>query len=249
MWEVYEFLARGGPIMVPIAVGSVTALAILLERLWSLRRVQVNPPAFWRQLQRLVERNNFDAARAFCESSNFPMARIVETCLRYRHLPRPEIKQALEDVGRREVGQMNRLIEAVGIIAAVSPLLGLLGTVTGMIQTFRQVVSASAQGAIDPSRLANGIWEALITTATGLSVAILAYLAYRFLAGRLNRLTEEMEAEALTLLDQVTGVAEQDGAPTNTSRIKKDTSKQAGKEGAPSADEARDRKTTEELAS
>ena len=249
MWEVYEFLARGGPIMVPIAIGSVTALAILLERLWSLRRTQVNPPAFWRQLQKLVERNNYDAARAFCESSNFPMARIVETCLRYRHLPRPEIKQALEDVGRREVAQMNRLIEAVGIIAAVSPLLGLLGTVTGMIQTFRQVVSASARGAIDPSRLANGIWEALITTATGLSVAILAYLAYRFLAGRLNRLTEEMEAEALTLLDQVTGMPEQDGGPKNTSRIKKEPSKQTRGGNDAAADAAEDQEAAEELAS
>jgi biopolymer transport protein ExbB len=105
---------------------------------------------------------------------------------------------------------MGRLIEAIGAIATISPLLGLLGTVTGMIQAFRQVVSSSAQGAIDPSRLANGIWEALITTAAGLSVAILAYLAYRYLNGRATRLAGDMEAAALTLLDEMTGINGED---------------------------------------
>lgn len=208
MWEVYEFLARGGPIMIPIALGSVTALAILFERLWSLRRGSVIPPTLITGVRKLVARGAHDKALALCQKSPTPMARVIEGCLRYRSLKRQDIKESIEDIGRQEVAQMSRLIEALGIIAAVSPLLGLLGTVTGMIQAFRQVVAASARGAIDPSRLANGIWEALITTAAGLSVAILAYLAYRYMMGRANRLAAVMERQALEILDEVTGVAE-----------------------------------------
>jgi biopolymer transport protein ExbB len=207
MWEVYEFLARGGPIMIPIALGSVTALAILFERLWSLRRGSVIPPTFIAGVRKLVARGEHEKALALCQKNPTPMARVVEACLRYRTLRRKDIKESIEDIGRQEVAQMSRLIEALGIIAAVSPLLGLLGTVTGMIQAFRQVVAASARGAIDPSRLANGIWEALITTAAGLSVAILAYLAYRYMMGRANRIAAMMERQALEILDDVTGVA------------------------------------------
>jgi biopolymer transport protein ExbB len=206
MWEVYEFLARGGPIMIPIALGSVTALAIFFERLWSLRRVTVVPPQLFEGVRKLIAKGDHDKALVACERNDSPSARVLEACLRYRRLPRTDIKEAIQDVGRREVAQLGRLIEALGIIAAVSPLLGLLGTVTGMIQAFRQVVTAASRGAIDPSRLANGIWEALITTAAGLSVAIMSYLGYRYLQGRANRMTDDMEKQALGLLDLVTGV-------------------------------------------
>lgn len=192
--------------MIPIALGSVTALAIFFERLWSLRRATVVPPQLATGVRKLVTRGEHDKALAACEKNGSPLARVLEACLRYRELSRTEIKGAIEDVGRREVAHLGRLIEALGIIAAVSPLLGLLGTVTGMIQAFRQVVTAASQGAIDPSRLANGIWEALITTAAGLSVAIMAYLGYRYLQGRANRMTDDMEREALELLDMLTGV-------------------------------------------
>ena len=201
MWEVYEFLARGGPIMIPIALGSVTALAILFERLWTLRRASIIPPRLVPAVTRLIHSGKYDDALEACSKNASPLARILQTCLRYRSLTRADIKEAVQDAGRREVTRMGRLIEALGAIATISPLLGLLGTVTGMIQAFRQVVSASARGAIDPSRLANGIWEALITTAAGLSVAILAYIAYRYLNGRASRLAAEMEKNALILLD------------------------------------------------
>lgn len=197
--------------MIPIALGSVTALAILFERLWSLRRGSVIPPTLITGVRKLVAQGQHDKALALCQKSPTPIARVIEACLRYRSLRRKDVKDSIEDVGRQEVAQMSRLIEALGIIAAVSPLLGLLGTVTGMIQAFRQVVAASARGAIDPSRLANGIWEALITTAAGLSVAILAYLAYRYLMGRANRLASVMERQVLEILDEVTGVAAADG--------------------------------------
>ncbi len=211
MWEVYEFLARGGPIMIPIALGSVTGLAILFERLYSLRRSVIIPDKLDKTIHGLVDRGDVERAAAACAKSATPMARILGTCIRYRTLTRTEIKETLEDVGRREVAGMNRFVGTLGAIASVSPLLGLLGTVTGMIQAFRQVVSSSARGAIDPTSLANGIWEALITTAAGLSVAILAFVAYRFLVSRADQLAMEMETSALKLLDKVTGVTDPDG--------------------------------------
>lgn len=203
--------------MIPIALGSVTALAIFFERLWTLRRASIIPPRLVPAVTKLIHAGKYDDAIGACDRSPSPLARVLRACLRYRSLGRGDIKEAVQDAGRREVSQMGRLIEALGAIATISPLLGLLGTVTGMIQAFRQVVTASARGAIDPSRLANGIWEALITTAAGLSVAILAYIAYRYLNGRATRLAAEMEMSALTLLDEVTGIGSEGVVTTSQS--------------------------------
>lgn len=204
MWEVWEFLARGGPVMIPIALGSVTALAILFERLWILRRSAVAPPRLLAGFKALVAKGEVDKALGLCRSSPTPLARILEACLRYRDLPRGDLRGALEDVGRRELGKMNRPIEVIGVVGLISPLLGLLGTVTGMIKAFR-VVAQSSGGAVDPGALAMGIWEALITTAGGLPVAIMAYLAYRYLLGRVDRIGADLEQLALEALDLITG--------------------------------------------
>lgn len=212
MWEVWEFLARGGPVMIPIALGSVTALAILFERLWVLRRSAVAPPRLFPGFRSLVARGEVDTALGLCKSSPTPLARILEACLRYRDLPRGDLRGALEDVGRREIGRMNRPIEVIGVVGLISPLLGLLGTVTGMIKAFR-VVAQSSGGAVDPGALATGIWEALITTAGGLPVAIMAYLAYRYLLGRVDRIGAELELYALDALDLVTGHRDVSPAP------------------------------------
>jgi biopolymer transport protein ExbB len=114
---------------------------------------------------------------------------------------RDELKSLVEDVGKRELARMERFIEAMGTTASVEPLLGLLGTVTGMIQVFQKVVVTSRQGAVDPGQLANGIWQALITTAAGLSVAIVAFVGYRYLLSRTGRHALEMEEGALKLVD------------------------------------------------
>jgi len=216
MWEVYEFLARGGPVMIPIALGSVTGLAIFFERLWALRRASVMTPSLLGKVRGLVGDGETKKAEALCAKTDAHQARILAACLKYRELSRAEIKESLEDVGRREVAAMNRFVGTLGSIASVSPLLGLLGTVTGMIQAFRQVVASAGRGAIDPTRLANGIWEALITTAAGLSVAIICFIGYRYLASRADRLAMEMETGALELLDDVTGVSDEEAPAPDT---------------------------------
>jgi biopolymer transport protein ExbB len=211
MREAWEFLVKGGPVMIPIILGSITALAILLERLWTLRRASVIPQGLIDRVVDLVRRERYRDALALCDQSSAPVGRVLRTCLRYRTLPRADLKAAVEDSGRRAVQEMSRLIEALSAIAAISPLLGLLGTVTGMIRAFQQVVAASAHGAVDPSQLASGIWEALITTAAGLCVAIPTYVAHRYLKGRAASLAREMERVALMVMDELHGVA----APTS----------------------------------
>jgi biopolymer transport protein ExbB len=201
MSEIFEFLARGGVIMIPIALGSVIALAIFLERIWSLQRGRVIPSGLVQQVLDGVGAGEHKEARERCLRSNTPMARVLLGGLDARGQARDDLRGLLEDAGKRELSRMERYIEAMGTVASVEPLLGLLGTVTGMIQVFQKVVVTSRQGAVDPGQLANGIWQALITTAAGLSVAIVAFVGYRYLLSRTNRHAQEMEEGALRLLD------------------------------------------------
>ena len=203
MKEVFEFLARGGVIMIPIALGSVIALTIFLERIWSLQESRILPSSLLDRVLDLVRGGESKMAREECLKSNTPLGRLLLTGLDAKRMTRAEIKSVLEEAGRREVTRMERFIEAMGTTASVEPLLGLLGTVIGMIQVFQKVVVTSREGAVDPGLLANGIWQALITTAAGLSVAIVAFIGYRYLLARSNRYAIEMEEGALKLVDSL----------------------------------------------
>ncbi len=197
-----DFLARGGPVMVPIALCSVLALTLALERAWSLRRTRVLPSRFVAVVRDQVSRGLVAEALALCSSNDSPVAAVLHAGLRHAGGGREAVREALEDRGRREAIELERFAGVIGTIATVTPLLGLLGTVTGMIDTFQgvtQSVSASAQ--MSAGALASGIWEALITTAAGLAVAIPAFLAYRLVMARVDRLTVELEAISLDLLD------------------------------------------------
>ena len=203
MKEVFEFLARGGVIMIPIALGSVIALTIFLERIWSLQESRILPSSLLDRVLDLVRGGETKTAREECLKSNTPLGRLLLTGLDAKSMTRAEMKSVLEESGRREVTRMERYIEAMGTTASVEPLLGLLGTVIGMIQVFQKVVVTSREGAVDPGLLANGIWQALITTAAGLSVAIVAFIGYRYLLARSNRYAIEMEEGALKLVDSL----------------------------------------------
>jgi biopolymer transport protein ExbB len=211
MGEIFEFLSRGGVIMIPIALGSVIALAIFLERIWSLQRSRVIPDGLVRSVIEAVEKGDHKGAREECLKSSSPMGRVLLGGLDAKGLGREELKGVIEDVGKREMARMERFIEAMGTTASVEPLLGLLGTVTGMIQVFQKVVVTSRQGAVDPGQLANGIWQALITTAAGLSVAIVAFVGYRYLLSRTNRHALSMEEGALRLVDMLAPTGNQGG--------------------------------------
>ncbi len=203
MSEIFEFLSRGGVIMIPILLGSVIALTIFLERIWSLQESRIIPRGIIQSVLAAVKNKDFTGAREECLKSNSPIGRLMLCGLDAAGGTRPDVKVSLEEAGKREVAKMERYIEAMGTTASVEPLLGLLGTVTGMIQVFQKVVVTSREGAVDPGQLANGIWQALITTAAGLSVAILAFIGYRYLLSRTGRHALEMEDAASKLLDLV----------------------------------------------
>jgi biopolymer transport protein ExbB len=197
-----ELLLKGGTLMIPIALLSVLAAVILFERLWTLRRSRVAPEPFFRRVLGLLHSSRHDAAESACAADGSALARVFLTALKHRGLPRTELKEVMEEAGEVEVSWMGRFIEGVGTVAAVSPLVGLLGTVTGMIRVFQEVANAAEPRV---SQLAGGIWEALITTGAGLTVAIPAYLAYRWLQGIVDarvRVLQEWSLEVLDALDE-----------------------------------------------
>ena len=213
MEALYESLSKGGVVMVPIVLCSVTALAIFLERLWALQRNRVLPSGLIALVSRSVREGRPAEAETLCSASSATAARVLQAGIRRRGRPRSIVKEAMEETGRREISFLQRYVGGLGTIAAVTPLLGLLGTVAGMIRVFKQVVDeVGARGQVNPGSLANGIWEALVTTAAGLSVAIPAYVAYRYLESRIDGLAIDLEERALDLLDDLEGDAEAEGA-------------------------------------
>ncbi len=204
MEATYEFLAKGGVLMVPILLCSVIALALFLERTWALQRARVLPRRLMELVLELLNERKASEAETVCASSSSGIAQVALAGLRRRGKPRALVREALEETGRREVSLLGRFVGGLGTIASISPLLGLLGTVAGMIRVFKQVVDEVAvHGHVNPGALANGIWEALITTAAGLSVAIPTYIAYRYLESRIDRIAVEMEEYALGLADHL----------------------------------------------
>jgi biopolymer transport protein ExbB len=213
MYDIYKFLfVKGGPVMYPIVLGSVLALALFLERIWALRRERVIPPVFQRRLRVLLRERKLSEAEVLCQENASALANIVGAALDKAGRPRTEVKEAVTEVGLREVSHLERFVEFLGTIAAVEPLMGLLGTVIGLIRAFQGVeVEAQRGGGVNPGVLAGGIWEALITTAAGLSVAILAYVGYRYLQGRVNGLVVEMEEDALQIASMLAQTDEDNG--------------------------------------
>lgn len=210
MQMLMEFLISGGPVMVPIGICSVIALATFFERTWALRRVRVVPEFLSVQLMLLLKEKRWDDALILCRAQPVALARLVEVALEVRHAPRGVIKERLEEVGRREAAEMERWIPVVGTIAAITPLLGLLGTVGGMILTFQVI---QQQGLGDAGSLAGGISQALVTTFAGLSVGIPAVVANRYLLSRVDGLLIELEEAALGVLEMLVDYGEknQDG--------------------------------------
>ncbi len=206
MTEAYEFLVKGGILMIPILLCSVVALAIFLERLWALQRPHVLPKRFLEIVTDLIRKGEFDQARALCKGNDSTLAAVLGAGLRHAGKDRALVKEVMEESGRREAAYLERGIGVLGSIANIAPLLGLLGTVTGMIKVFQRVVNQAgvASGQVNAGALANGIWEALITTAAGLAVAIPAFVMFKILMGRVDRLLVEMEEQSLELAEMMT---------------------------------------------
>jgi biopolymer transport protein ExbB len=199
MWEIVR---AGGPFMWPIILCSVVAAAIILERLWTLQEQRVLPRDLIRRVRQLVEADQVNDKVIAALEQNSPLGRVLAAGLANRHRSREAMMERLEDAGRHVVHDLERFLNTLGTIASISPLLGLLGTVTGIIKSFN-ALEAGAAG--DPRMLSGGIAEALIATAAGLCVAIPALIAYRYLRGRVEGFVVEMEKDAIKLADVVEG--------------------------------------------
>jgi biopolymer transport protein ExbB len=197
---MYELFLKGGILMYPIAFGSIIALGIFLERMWVLRRRRVLPRDFLIEVEDLVMRRKRPEAISLCKRDNSSIAHVIRVGIENYGKKRDVIKEKIEEVGRREAASLERYINVIGTIAGVSPLLGLLGTVSGMIKSFNII---SMQGVADPASLAGGISEALITTAAGLVVAIPTFVIYRYLANKADSLILEMEENSIKMVDLV----------------------------------------------
>ena len=203
MSELFEFLSKGGFLMIPIAACSVLGLTFFIERLWSLQRPKILPARFLEIVSRLLQERRFTDAEALCMQHDNPAAAVLGAGIRYAGRDRGLIKEVMEEAGRREVFYMERFTNALGAISTISPLLGLLGTVVGLIRMFQRVVGSAdaGQSMVDVGLLASGIWQALITTAAGLAVAIPIFLAYRYVLSRVDRYAVEIEDVCLKALD------------------------------------------------
>jgi biopolymer transport protein ExbB len=197
---MFEIVKAGGIVMVPIILSSIIAAAIFLERLWTLQKRRVLPAELTDKVWKWVEQRQIQDKHIAALQQNSPLGKILAAGLANRHRDRTIVKESIEDTGRHVVHELERFLNALGTIASISPLMGLLGTVLGMIRTFN---SLNAGGAGNPAALAGGIAEALITTAAGLTVAIPALLAYKYLRGRVADLVVGMEKEAIKLVEAI----------------------------------------------
>lgn len=186
--------------MGPIILASIVAAAIILERLWTLQSKRVLPIELTDKVWRWVEQGQIQDKHIAALEQNSPLGKVLAVGLANRHRDRAILKEAIEDTGRHVIHELDRFIGTLGMIASLSPLMGLLGTVMGMIRTFNAITTS---GIGNPTALAGGIAEALITTAAGLAVAIPATIAYRVLRGKVERLVVAMEKEAMKLVQAI----------------------------------------------
>lgn len=197
---MFELIKAGGWVMVPIITLAVVATAIVIERFWSLRRKEVLPAGLGEEVREWARGRQLDPSHIEVLRRNSPLGEILAAALDMRYRPREMIKERVEDVARHVVHQLERFMNTLGSIASVSPLLGLLGTVFGMIQMFLKILTT---GVGDVNALAGGIGQALISTAGGLCVAIPAVMFHRYFRGRIAEYVVDMEKQAIALLDTI----------------------------------------------
>ena len=207
---MFEFFKAGGWLMLPILLCSIVAMAVVIERFWSLQRRRIAPDNLVAQVWQWAKAGVLDAKRVQALRISSPLGRILAAGLVNVRHERDVMKESIEEVGRHVVHDLGRYLNTLGTIAAITPLLGLLGTVIGMIKVFAAITT---QGVGDAAVLAGGISEALITTAAGLSVAIPTLMFYRYFRGKVGGLVLTMEQEALKMVEVLHGDRDDEPAP------------------------------------
>jgi len=203
-----DIVKAGGLLMAPIILCAIIAMGVILERFWTLQQKRVIPEDLTSKVWGWVEKNALDQQQIQTLHQGSPLGQILAAGLINRNRERAVMKDSIEDTGRHVVHELERYLDTLGTVAAISPLLGLLGTVIGMVKVFTAITT---HGVGNPTVLAGGIAEALITTAAGLTVAIPALIGYRYYRSRVDTLVVDMEKEAIKLVEALQRRREKSG--------------------------------------
>lgn len=196
---ILETLVQGGWVMIPLLLLSILTIYLFVERLITLRKAKTDPHAITERVRTYVQSGDIRGALAYCEAQDKPITRILKQGLERLGRPIAEIRDAVQAAGKHETFELEKRTDLLASIASIAPMIGFFGTVTGMIRAFQEI--QNLQGNVNPSVLAGGIWEALLTTAAGLVVGIFAVFFYNLLLNRINRLVNDMERSATDFID------------------------------------------------
>jgi biopolymer transport protein ExbB len=222
---LFRMMQQGGPLMVVLFVCSVVAVGVFFERWFYYKRSRMNVSEFLSGVLALVRRQSYAEAISRCEEGHGPIVSVVRTAIYKRHLPPAELREVVREIAQMEIPHLEANISLLGTIGYVAPLLGLLGTVTGMIDAFVKINQTSGTASV--GELSQGIYTALITTAAGLVVAIPCYLAHNFLVAQVHSLVADMERAGIETIHTLTDLPRKDmitvpfGTATETDGEKK----------------------------
>lgn len=202
LYQSIDILHKAGPVIIPIILCSMFGLAVAIEKRWQLYRAKIDIEKFLEDILSTVRKLKIKEAVDICESVKSPISRILKAGILKYDRPKEEIRQAMEEASLYEVPKLEKNLTALATVAHISPLLGLLGTVTGLVRSFQVIqLKSSSFAPINPGELAGGIWEALITTVAGLAVAIPMFVIYNYLVSKVNSFVLEMERSATELVN------------------------------------------------
>jgi biopolymer transport protein ExbB len=197
--SLLELMLKGGPVMIPIAILSIVAVYIFIERYMAIRKAAREEKNFMNQIRDFVYGGNIDAAKALCRNTDSPIARMIDKGLSRIGKSLRDIGTSVENVGKLEIYSLEKNLATMATIAGAAPMIGFLGTVTGMIRAFYNMSRAGNN--IDVGLLSGGIYEAMVTTMAGLAVGIVAYLGYNILVAMVEKVVYKMEARSLEFID------------------------------------------------
>lgn len=196
---VLELLMKGGPVMIPLGILLFITIYLLIERYLTINKASKIDPSFMNNIRDYVIHGNLEAAKTLAKSTQNPLARMIEKGVLRIGRPLDDIRASIENTGKLEVARMEKGLAALATISGAAPMLGFLGTVSGMINAFRSI--AAAESAVTPSLLAGGIYEAMITTLAGLVVGLIAYLGYNALTVMVENVVYKMEVSSVEFIE------------------------------------------------
>ncbi|MCZ6521588.1 MAG: MotA/TolQ/ExbB proton channel family protein [Bacteroidetes bacterium] len=197
--SMMDLLLKGGYMLIPILILSLVAVYIFVERILTIRKASQTPSQFIDNIKKLVLDGDISGATLLCTQTKTPISKMIEKGIARIGNPLKNIEVSIENVGKIEIYKLEKNLSLLATISGAAPMLGFLGTVTGMIQAFMAI--AQEEGSVSPKLLSEGIYEAMITTAAGLIVGIVAYLSYNYLVTRVQKLIHKMEYNSIDFID------------------------------------------------